>query len=363
VPDLSPVVEDCSLIKRAGVMVVVLAASAAALQAMARAPLAAVEIRASADNNRAAYDGVVEAVRETVLAAKVSGAVVSIDVKAGDAVERGQLLLQIDPREAEQLAAASAAQVQAGNALLDAATREYQRQRQLFEKQFIGQSALDQAEAQYKSTRADAHARIAAASASRAQSGFYSITAPYDGIVSDVTAMPGDMALPGRTLLSLYDGGDMRVTASIPQDEIAHLANAAPASIRIELPGLAESSRWLTPSRVQFLPRVDPATHTVELRLALAPSTGALTPGLFARVWLPTAQHNGSPATGRFFVPASTIVRRAAMTAVYVLDDSGKPQLRQVRLGHPMGDNVEILSGVSAGEKVALDADAAAALP
>jgi hypothetical protein len=77
---------------------------------------------------------------------------------------------------------------------------------------------------------------------------------------------------------------------------------------------------------------------------------------MFTRVWLPTTQG----AAGRLFVPAAAIVRRAEMSAVYVVDAKGVPALRQVRLGRAEGETVEVLAGLSAGERVALDPQAAA---
>ncbi len=112
--------------------------------------LATADVVAGGEGRTTGYDGVVEAVRQTVVAAQVAGAVVALAVKAGDKVKAGQVLVRLDARAAEQNAAASAAQVQAARAALDAATRDYERQKQLFEKNYISQAALDQAEAQYK---------------------------------------------------------------------------------------------------------------------------------------------------------------------------------------------------------------------
>ena len=105
------------------------------------------------------------------------------------------------------------------------------------------------------------------------------------------------------------------------------------------------------------MPTVDAATHTVRLRVALPAGHEGLRPGQFARVWLPIP---GSQATPRLFVPAAAVVRRAEMTGVYVVDAQGRAVLRQVRLGRIQGDVVEVLAGVSAGEQVALEPQAAA---
>jgi RND family efflux transporter MFP subunit len=299
-----------------------------------------------------AYDGVVQAVRQTILAAQVPGAVVALQAKAGDTVKAGQVLLRLDARAADQTAAASVAQVRAARAAEEVATRDLQRQKQRHEKNYISQAALERAEAQFKSAQAEAAAQLASAGATRAQSDFYVIRAPYAGVVSEVNVVLGDMAMPGRPLLTLYDPAALRVSAVIPQSVAARLASGAVP--QAELPG-APASR-VQPSRVQLLPAVDPATHTQELRLDLPAGTQGAAPGMFARAWLPLA--GGGEA--RLYVPAQTVVRRAELQGVYVVGADGKPLLRQVRLGRAEGDRVEVLSGLSAGEQVARDPQAAA---
>lgn len=318
----------------------------------ARSLLPTATVEASGGAGVAAYEGVVQAVRQTAIAAQVAGAVVAVSVKPGDRVEAGQLLLRIDARAAEQTAAASAAQVRAARAAQDAATRDFERQKQLFGERYISQAALDRAEAQYKSAQAEAAAQLASAGAARTQSDFYLIRAPYSGVVSEVPVMLGDMAMPGRALLTLYDPAALRISAAIPQTVAARLPkNLQPHA---EVPGTGAAR--IAPVKVQLLPAVDPATHTQELRLDLPAGLAGLAPGMFARAWLPGA----SGADARLSIPAQAVVRRAELTAVYVLGASGDPLLRQVRLGRADGDRVEVLSGLSAGERVALDPHAAA---
>lgn len=305
------------------------------------------------------FDGVVEAVRQTAVAAQVAGAVVAIDVKVGDTVKPGQVLLRIDARAADQAAAASAAQVQAARASLEVASRDFERQNQLFSQSYISQAALDRAEAQFKATQAQAQALLAQAGAARTQSGFYVVKAPYAGVVAEVPVSLGDMAMPGRLLLTIYDPAALRVTASVPQTAAARLGDAA--GVRLELPGLPAQKQWLAPARVQVLPTADPATHTVQVRLDLPPRTQGITPGMFARAWLPVEA--GAAAGARLYVPAQALVKRAEMIGVYVVNSEGRPLLRLVRTGRTAAGRTEILSGLAAGERVALDPQAAARLP
>ena len=329
------------------------------LAAVAAPDLVAVPAQAGAVQGQSGFDGVVEAVRQTTIAAQVPGAVVELTVKVGDRVQAGQLLLRIDARSADQGAAASDAQVQAARAALDVATREYSRQQKLREKQYISQAALDQAEAQFKATRAQVAAQVAQAGAARTQTGLHTVRAPYAGVVSEVPVQLGEMAMPGRALVTLYDPSTLRVTAAVPQSLLGAAQSASSEAVRVELPGLAAAQQWPAAARVQVLPTVDAATHTVQVRADLAKGLDGVAPGMFARLWLPVTGQGASAAGQRVTVPLSAIVRRAEMTGVYVQGEGGKPLLRQVRLGRVDGDRVEVLTGVAPGEPVVVDPQAA----
>jgi hypothetical protein len=131
--------------------------------------------------------------------------------------------------------------------------------------------------------------------------------------------------------------------------------------VKAEIPGPGSAGLLITPTRVQMLPVVDAATHTVQMRLDLPAKLSGLSPGMFARAWL-SSPGAARPATetAKLLVPRTSLVKRAELNAIYVLDGNGKPLLRQVRLGAVQGDQVEILSGLNAGERIATDPAAAA---
>ena len=327
----------------------------------AATPLATVVVQGggSVAGERASFDGVVEAVRQTTLSAQVPGAIVALLVKVGDRVKAGQDILRMDARAASQSASASIAQADAARAAMDVATKDYERQKQLFQKQYISQAALDRAQAQFQATQAQVQALQAQVGVAQTQAGFFVIRAPYSGIISEVPVALGDMAMPGRPLVTLFDPSELRVTVAVPQS-VAHAVTAQ--QVQLEFSGLSPALQATTSLKV--LPVVDAATHTVQLRLGVPTSASEAAPGMFTRVWLPATgpvgAGSGGATGGRLYVASSAVVRRAEMTGLYVLDAQGRPQLRQVRLGQPRGDQVEVLSGVQAGEKVAADAQAAA---
>jgi RND family efflux transporter MFP subunit len=327
----------------------------AAADAPLSVPSAAVVARGG--HGSTAYEGVVEALRQTVVAAQVPGAVVALQVHAGDRVHAGQILMRIDARAAEQSAVAGAAQARAARAAMDEATRDLERQQQLFAQGFISQAALDRARALFKTAQAEASAQLASAEAARTQSDLHIVRAPYAGVVAKVSVVLGDMAMPGRPLLTLYDPSALRVTAAIPQSAAARFDGST--TLLAEIPGAAAD--LVKPVDAQWLPMVDAASHTLELRLDLPANTNAA-PGMFARAWLPEAVTRAGKGDAKLFVPSQALVRRSELAAVYVIDRDGKPTLRQVRPGPSVGSQVEILSGVTAGERVALDPQAAARL-
>lgn len=325
------------------------------------AALATVVIQTSGSGtaDRVSFDGVVEAVRQSTLSAQVPGAIVALTVKAGDRVHAGQELVRIDARAANQNAAASVAQVEAARAAVNVTSKEYERQKQLFQKQYISQSALDRAQAQFQSADAQLNALQAQSNAAQTQSRFFVISAPYAGIVSEVPVALGDMAMPGHPLLLMYDPSALRVSAQVPPG--ASATAEVSSAIQFEVPGLVPAQGLLSPTTVQLLPMVDAATHTAQIRLALPSTLKGVTPGMFARVWIAAnAVGQTVAATERLYVPAKSVVRRAEMTGIYVVNDQGRPALRQVRLGRAQGDRIEVLSGVEKGEKVAVDPQAAA---
>ncbi len=329
---------------------------AAASAASTTLAVATVRSSSSSSAQTLSADGVVEALRQSVLSSQVAGAIVGLNVKPGDAVKADAVLLRIDARAAEQEARAGRAQVEAARAAQSVAAKDYARQQQLFARQYISAAQLERAEAQFKAASAQSAAQIAQAGALQTQSGFYTLRAPYAGLVADVPVVQGDMAMPGRPLVTLYDPSALRVTVTVPQQRVAELLAGQP--VTLTFPGLPQGQRVLTAIKMTVLPVADAGTHTVQLRLDLAPNVAGLTPGMFARASLPLRAGTGE--SGRLYVPATALVRRAELVGLYVLNAQGKPVLRQVRAGAALGNEQEILSGVGVGEQVALDPIAAA---
>ena len=294
------------------------------------AHLQTLKVVAGGSAGQMSFDGVVESVRQSVIAAQVAGNVVEIRVRAGDRVAAGQLLLRIDGQAAEQAAMA--------------ARNEYARQEALYRKNYISKAALEQAKVQ-----------LAAATA---QSGYFLIKAPFSGVITEVNAKQGEMAMPGMPLLQIFDPSAMRVSAQVPQTQLNQMPKSANA--RVELAGMTDANQWLVPASMEVLPAVDARTHSGTIRLPLNKTNIDLIPGTFARVWMemPAAMESGVTP---IWVPSSAVLRRGEVSAVYVKSPEGVFLMRQVRLGQTQGDQVQILTGLSANDEIAVDPQAAAA--
>lgn len=303
-----------------------------------------VEPRAVASSHPA--EATLEAVHQATLAARVPGRVIALNVDAGDRVAEGEVLLRLDAAEAGQAVAGAAAGVAQAQAALINAKAVFERTKSLVERKFVSQAALDQAQASYDA----AEAQLSAAQAQRGQAatvqGYTTIVAPLAGLVAARHVEMGEMAQPGRELVTVYDPAAMRALVDVPQHRLAALSGGA-LKARVELP---ESGRWIDAAAVTVLPAADPRTHTVRVRVDLPANAEGLVPGMFARVHFLTGE------TPRIALPATSILRRGELTGVYVADGKGGFTLRQIRAGEPLADgSVEVLAGLVGGEEVALD--------
>lgn len=289
-----------------------------------------------------AAEGVVEAVKQATLGAQVAGRIVELPVKAGDTVRAGQVLARIDARTADQAVAASLSQVAESEANLANAKRKHDRNRDLLAQKFVSQAAVDQSEADYKASLAQLAALKAGAGQAVAAQSFTTITAPYAGVIGATHAELGDMAQPGRPLVTVFDPRELRVTATLPQAALPRLKLNEP--VAVEFPSLAKS---FNATKVTVIPLADARTHTTRIRLDLPAADGVL-PGQFARARFVTG------TVRALAIPAGAVLKRGEVTAVYVVDGEGRAQLRQIRAGEAVGEGlVEILSGLNGGERIA----------
>ena len=362
---MSPPIDNPWIRRRRGLAL--LAALAAAsptgvlrAQVAKSSPLTAlptVTVQAVSQAPRAEFEGLVEPVRQAVVAAQASGRILSVSVRAGDPVRVGQVLVVIDDRDAAAGVDRVRAQAREADAALRQAQANWERHRQLRRQEFISQAALDNAEAQFKSAQAARDQVEAALAQAQLGQGHTRVTAPFDGFVREIQAEAGDLATPGRPLLTLYAPQPLRVIVRLGVSRQAFVRQATGVEVQ------AGDAEWIPIVQHQLLPAVDPVSQTQEWRLDL-PRTGApWAPGQQVRVRVRTAGATSAQTPARSLpqVPRSAVVRRGEISAVYVANGDAFV-MRAVRVGREIADGLEIVAGLRAGERVAVDGLRAAQL-
>lgn len=290
-------------------------------------------------------DAVLQPVRQATLTAQVGGNVTRLGVQAGDKVKRGQVLLQLDDRDARAGLARGDAGVAQAQAELANARTALARQRDLLKSGFISQAAVDTTETQFSAAQAGLQQAQAARTQAALSQGFAQPAAPFDAVVLATHVETGDLALPGRALVTVYEPGRLRAVVQVPASRAALAAGAK--QVQVLLP----DGRSVTPVDTELLPTADPVSQTVEWRLELPAGAAGARPGQTVRV---QARGADAAAPTRPTLPSAAVLRRGELTAVYVAQEQGFV-LRAVRVGPALGGQVEVLAGVAAGERVATD--------
>ncbi|MGI9134404.1 MAG: efflux RND transporter periplasmic adaptor subunit [Rhodoferax sp.] len=320
-------------------------------------PVPTLAVQSRASGSAYELEGVIQPVKQSTIATQASGRIVALLVRAGDKVRSGQLLATIDDRDAVAGLQRSQAQVTQAEAELRNAQAQWERTRDLQSKGFVSIAALDVADAQLKSASAVREQASAAARQSGIAQGFTRVLAPYDGWVMQTHAEAGDLALPGKPLLTVYAPQPLRAVVQVPASRSRLVRDAAQTQVQVD--DASGATRWLAPVARSAVPAADPVSQTTEWRLELPTKDSAmLVPGQQVRVRF--AQPTAS-AESRLLLPEAAIVRRGELTAVYVVTGNTFA-LRAVRLGAGGGsEGVEVQAGLSAGELVALEPVRAAA--
>ncbi|MCD6679954.1 MAG: efflux RND transporter periplasmic adaptor subunit [Burkholderiaceae bacterium] len=302
-----------------------------------------IEVRARAVRSTLEFDATLEAVRQSTVAAQVSGNVVERYVRAGDSVRAGQPLVRIDERDAQAAVARTDAAIAQARAERIDAQAAWERNRMLVERGFLSRAALDASQARLDAARASEQQAAAGAKQAALARSFTSVVAPYDGVVLATLVDAGDFAAPGRGVATLYQPGALRVVVQVPLSALPSAQHADDVVVTFA------DGQTLVPAVRTFVPGVDPVAQTRELRLEFADAVKLPgVPGQRARV-----RFDGAEVVRRT-LPQRAVLRRGELDAVYVVRDD-RFALRAIRLGRSHGDEVEVLGGLADGEKVAAD--------
>jgi RND family efflux transporter MFP subunit len=323
------------------------AASARDAPAAAPAALSTFKVTAAPLPAERLLDGTVEAVNQTTVSAQTSGRVVGVYCDVNDYVPAGKVIVRI--RSTEQVASLTQAQA----ALKEATAREaeaqthYERIQDMYQRRAVAKATLDEASAARDAAVARLIAARAGLDAAREGVAYTEIRAPYSGVVTQKLVQLGQSVAPGTPLMSGASLDALRVVVEVPQSIVEQVRKLRRAAVYVD-------SRRIEASALTLYPSAQPETNTFRMRIELPQGVQGLAPGMFVKVGLVTGEVN------LMLVPRSSVVERSEMRAVYVVAPGGRVSLRQVRLGRPRGDQVEVLAGLAAGEAIALDPSGAA---
>jgi multidrug efflux pump subunit AcrA (membrane-fusion protein) len=312
--------------------------------------------------------------------------VTALHVREGDRVRAGQLLVEIDNRDANaHLQKANAGLREAQEALAEVeqsinaaqsarsaaeankrlASATLNRYQALLERKSVSPQEFDEVKAKYQVAEAEADraekvlqmlaakksqvaARVDQAKAEIANAqinaGYARITAPASGVVTAKSIEVGATATPGAPLLTIEDDVNYRLEAAVEESKLSRIRLNDAVRVRIDAIGDEE----LTGTVAEILPAADPASRSYTVKIAL-PARRMLRPGLYGKARFISGQKQA------ILVPHTSVVQRGQLTGVFAVDDKGISRLRLVKTGKSYGDRVEILSGLNEGERIVID--------
>ena len=305
-------------------------------QAAVERPALTIVVGTAAADSGNVYSGEVHARYEAVLGFRIGGKIVERLVDAGAQVRRGQVLARLDAADTGLQESAAAAQYRL-------AEEEMKRYRELRDKGFVSQSALDAKETALK-------AAAAQAGLARNQAAYTSLLSDRDGVVAATYAEVGQVVSPGQPVVRVAKQGEREVTFSIPESRFAAVKVGMPAEI--ELAAVSGSAQATLKGHVREIsPAADPATRTYPARVSFDSANAKVVLGMTARVKL-NAESDAAKGGGGYLVPLTAIFQQGDKAAVWIVGADHGVSLRPVAVAEYRDDGALISSGVAAGERI-----------
>lgn len=300
-----------------------------------------------------AWDGIVDAVNETTLAAQTNARVAELPVEIGDRVRQGDVLVRFTAIEQDSARRSAQAAVAAARANAIQAEANYRRIDDIYARKLVSRAELDAATAQRDAARASLASAEAQLRSAGQQADYTVVRAPFDGVVTQRFVEVGQAVQSGppqpQALIAIAALDALRAEVSVPQSAVDAIRAHGAATLLLD-----GGARRVPAAYVTVLPTADPATHTFRVRVGVPAGTAGLWPGMTVKVAFAVGDAQ------RILVPAAALAQRGEIDGVYVIGSDHRVALRLVRLGNRSGDDIEVLAGLAAGERVARDPVAAA---
>jgi membrane fusion protein, multidrug efflux system len=274
---------------------------------------------------------------------RIAGKIVERYVDVGALVSKAQLLAKLDSIDTGLSTQAAQAQVRAAEADLALAKAELDRQRQLFERKFISNQALDIQEAQYKAAAAQVKQWRAQAAVTGNQTRYTSLLAERDGVITEIRAEPGQVVSAGEAIVRIAVPETMEVAIAVPESGMNGVVVDTPAEMRL----------WANPGKVyqgkvrEVAPAADSVTRTFQVRVAFVDADEKVRMGMTAGVRF---YHQDNQD---YLLPLPAVTQRQGKNVVWVVDSrSGQVQPKEVETGIFREDGVFVSKGLQDGDQV-----------
>jgi RND family efflux transporter MFP subunit len=298
--------------------------------------------------------GSVRARTSAVVSTRIPGSVSVLRVREGDRVKKGQLLVQLDAQENQATAAVATAGVdEARRGVDEAMSRKkladitFDRYQNLFKELAISRQEFDVRQTE-KDMAAQGVARAESrlkqaqegAKASATMSDYTRIIAPISGIIASKQADLGASVFPGQPLMTIEDDGSYQLELALPENVATKVKPGSPLQVNIDAIGSSFAARI-----AEIVPTADPGSRTFMAKIVL--NQKGLKSGMFGRGSITL----GTTVNG-ITVPKKATLDRGALTMVWTVGKDNISRMRIVKVGRETGDRVEILSGLSEGDRV-----------
>lgn len=301
-----------------------------------------------------AVSGKVEALQTAQLSTRLMGTITRIYVKAGDRVSKGQTLATISSQDITAKSAQTSAAILEAEANVKSAQKDFERFTNLYNKQSASAKELDNVTLQYNAAKARLEAASQMKNEVNALAAYSTITAPFNGVVTQRLADEGNMANPGMPLLVVEQNTELQISATVSESQVGLLKKGNKAQVEIKA---------INKSIACVVNEVSPSSQMTggqyEIILSI-PATDKkdLYAGMYVNVFIPvTGTTVSNQPAGIVLVPTASLVLADQLTGIYTISSNNTAILRWVRTGKVYGDQTEILSGLAAGETFILTAE------
>lgn len=298
--------------------------------------------------------GKVESIQTAYISTKLMGTITGMNVKLGDRVKKGQVLATISDEDIRAKRSQVDAMIDEAEANFNNAQKDMERFEALYKQKSATAKELDNISLQYSSAKARLQSARQMRNELNATMRYSTLTAPFDGIITQKNAEAGTMASPGMPLLAVEQSGKLQVNASIPESDINTIKIGTEAMVNIKSSGKKFTGKIteINPSSQfsggQYMARIDiPASEA-----------GGIYSGMFVNVFIPiNNQSTKDSIADAIMIPLSSLVKKEQLTGIYTISSNNTALLRLVRVGKTYGDKVEIISGLGKNEKYITSAD------